>query len=241
MNPELSQHAYGDLADIYDQIYHFKDYRKDVGYVVAEIRARLPDAGAVLDTACGTGNHIEVLKDDFEVEGLDLSARMLEIARRKHPGIQFHEASMIDFDLGRAYDVVTCLFRSIAYVRSVENLRSAIGAMARHVRPGGLLMIEPYFTPQTYWQDRVNLNESVQPDLKVAWMYVSARRDQLSILDMHYLVGTPAGVRHFTETHELGLFSPSDFRSAFEAAGLAFEYDPVGPTGTGFYVAKKTL
>lgn len=36
-----------------------------------------------------------------------------------------------------------------------------------------------------------------------------------------YLVGTPAGVEHFIEVHELGLFSPEGFAQAFGAANLS--------------------
>jgi ubiquinone/menaquinone biosynthesis C-methylase UbiE len=237
---EASQVAsYGQLAEIYDRIYRFKNYGKDVEYVLDQIRTHHPAARTLLDTACGTGNHVAILKQHYAVDGLDLSAEMLAIARRKFPAVTFHEASMTDFSLGRGFDVVTCLFRSIGYVRTAKNLVAAIGAMSRHVLPGGLLLVEPYFTPETYWADKVNLSESQEDDLKIAWMYVSARRDLLSVLEMHYLVGTPGGVRHFSETHELGLFSRDDFHRAFDAAGMSVTYDPVGPTNVGFYIARK--
>ena len=39
---------------------------------------------------------------------------------------------MIDFDLDRAFDVVTCLFSAIAYVRTAENLFRAVARLAAH-------------------------------------------------------------------------------------------------------------
>jgi ubiquinone/menaquinone biosynthesis C-methylase UbiE len=230
--------TYARMAEIYDRIYGFKDYATDVAYVVDKARELHPGARALLETACGTGNHTALLKRHFEVEGLDLSPQMLELARKKLPGITFHEASMVDFSLPRRFDVVTCLFRSIAYVRTVANLHAAIAAMARHVAPGGLLLIEPYFTPETYWVDRVTMHESGDDSMKIAWSYVSARRDMLSILDMHYLVATPRGVEHFTETHELGLFTVADFQRGFKAAGLQWTYDPIGPTKVGCHIGR---
>jgi ubiquinone/menaquinone biosynthesis C-methylase UbiE len=230
---------YAKLAEIYDPLHHFKDYGKEAGYVVAQIRARHPAARTLLDVACGTGAHIAEFKDSYHVEGLDLSPEMLAVARRKLPGVPFHQASMTAFALDRRFDVVTCLFRSIACVRTVDNLVKTIDCMARHLEPGGLLLIEPYFAPDAYWVDRVTLNQVAQPELKVAWMYVSGRRDRLSVLDHHYLVGRPGVIEHFTVTQDLGLFERDDFRRAFDAAGLTMTYDPIGPTNVGLYVAQK--
>ncbi|TSA50235.1 class I SAM-dependent methyltransferase, partial [archaeon] len=63
--------------------------------------------------ACGTGKHIEYLKDQFEIEGLDISREMLEIAHVRNPNVTFHQADMTDFDLGKKFDVITCLFSAI--------------------------------------------------------------------------------------------------------------------------------
>jgi SAM-dependent methyltransferase len=226
------------LAEIYDTIYQFKDYTHDVGYVLEAIRSRVPDARTLLDVACGTGNHVQGLSSAYAVEGLDLSAAMLERAKAKHPSTRFHQGNMAGFDLGRKFDVVCCLFRSIAYVSTPDNLRNAIASMARHMNEGGLLLVEPFFRPDTYWSGRVTMNQVDRPDLKIAWMYVSERRGDIGIMNTHYLVGRPAGVEHFTEVHEMGLFSRDDYASAFQSAGLELEYDEVGPSRVGFYLGR---
>jgi len=118
--------------------------------------------------ACGTGSHIAYLREIFAVEGLDLDPKMIELARTRHPDISFHHGDMIDFDLGRQCDVVVCLFSSIGYVKTAPRLRQAIANMARHVRPGGVLVVEPYFSPATWKQARLpGVNSVDQPDLKV--------------------------------------------------------------------------
>jgi SAM-dependent methyltransferase len=227
------------LADIYDATYHFKNYQRDVDYLLSSIRRHHPAASSLLETAAGTGRYLELLHTHFEVvEGLDLSDAMLARAALRVPQARLHVGDMAEFDLAKTFDVVCCLFRSIAYCGSVERLRTAVASMARHLAPGGLLLIEPFFTPETYWENRVTLNEYDGEDLKIACMYVSEREGMLARLRMHYLVGTPQGVEHFEELHELGLYSPADFETAFAAAGLSLEYDPQGPSGVGLYIGR---
>lgn len=129
----------------YDAIYAWKDYRAEVERLDTAIRARHPEARTLLDVACGTGKHLELLRDRYRVEGADLDPEMLEIARgRLGPGVPLHLSDMVDFDLGQRFDVVTCLFSSVAYARTPHRLGAAVEAMARHLATGGLLVIEPF-------------------------------------------------------------------------------------------------
>ena len=226
-------------ARFYDALYGFKNYDEAVARLRALIAERLPDARTLLDVACGTGKHLERLRCSLEVEGLDVNPELLEIARGRCPGVPLHQADMIGFDLGRTFDVVTCLFSSIAYVRTADNLRHAIATMARHVYPGGLLLVEPFFSPERFWTGTITANFVDEPDLKIAWMYTSNADGPLTVLDIHYLVGTPEGVEHFTERHALGLFTDAEYHEAFAAAGLTVDYDPVGFFGRGLYVARR--
>ena len=57
---------------------------------------------------------------------------------------------MTGFDLGTTYDAVTCLFGAIGYVRTVDRMNRAVACMARHVKPGGVLIVDPWITPDAW-------------------------------------------------------------------------------------------
>ncbi|HEY0972518.1 MAG TPA: class I SAM-dependent methyltransferase [Gemmatimonadales bacterium] len=223
-------------ARFYDSLYAFKDYAGAASEIRQLVRARRPAARSLLDVACGTGRHLEALRADFTVEGLDLNPDLLRIARERLPDTPLHQADMTSFDLGRRFDVVTCLFSSIGYVRTAERLRRAVARMAAHVAPGGLLLIEPWFSAESYWTGTITGNFVDEPELKIAWMYVSERRDHLSVLDIHYMVGRPEGIEQFNEVHEMGLFTPDEYAAAIRDAGMEHESDDRGFFGRGLHV-----
>jgi SAM-dependent methyltransferase len=231
---------FSQTARYYDKFYAFKDYAGEVETLLALIGQRLPSGGKdLLDVACGTGHHIEHLKAHFDVQGLDLDRQLLQVARERNPEVPFHQADMIEFSLGQRFDVVTCLFSSIGYVKTLEDLRAAIRCMAGHLKPGGLLIVEPWFTPGDWHSGTPHATLIDEPQLKIARLNTSFAEGRLSYFDFHYLIATPEGTEHLVERHELGLFEREEMRAAFRDAGLSASYDAKGLTGRGLWIGQK--
>jgi SAM-dependent methyltransferase len=142
--------TFKDSPELYDAIYHFKDYQRECEGLRRIIKDAVSGARSILDVACGTGEHAKFLKDHYAIDGVDISESYLRAARLKNPSGNYTCADMSGFDLGRTYDVVTCLFSAIAIVRTYKRLEHAISRMVRHVRPGGALIIEPWFVPEEW-------------------------------------------------------------------------------------------
>lgn len=225
---------------LYDLIYQsFKDYAEEAAQVDNIIRSRNPDAKTLLDVACGTGLHLEHLAARYECEGLDLDPGQLEAANKRVPEVPLHEGDMSDFDLGHTFDAVICLFSSIGYVKNEVELDRAVGAMARHLEPRGVLIIEPWFFPQAFIQGHVGVVTAEGDGVQVVRMNTSKIVGDRSIMEFNYLVGTADGVEHFTETHDTGLFPRSSYERALEGAGLSHEFDEEGLFGRGLFIALK--
>jgi len=227
-------------AQYYDAIYSFKDYEAETA-VITEIIARekRSSGNRLLDVACGTGLHLEYLDRRFDVEGLDLDEEMLVYAGQRLPGKVFHHGDMSSFDLGSAYDVVICLFSSIGYVKTTAKLQNAISCMAHHLVPGGVLILEPWFTPDHWYPGSAHAKFIDEPELKIARVNTSYVDGRLSYFDMHYLIGTPEGTEHFVERHELGLFTIDEMKDAFAKAELQVTYEDGGLMGRGLYVGRR--
>jgi ubiquinone/menaquinone biosynthesis C-methylase UbiE len=229
---------------LYDTIYlsRGKNYAAEADSVHQLVQHNLRSGGnSLLDIACGTGLHTSYLREHYQVEGLDLDARMLEAAKQKCPDVIFHLGDMRDFNLGPGgqFDVITCLFSSIGYVGTLAGLNQAIANFERHLKPGGLMFIEPWFTPEDWHPGNIHATFVDEPRLKVSRMNLSGREGNLSYFVFHYLVGTPEGVEYFTERHELGLFTVDEYLSAFRGCGLDVVRDALWLNGRGLYMASK--
>lgn len=229
---------YTKSAALYDAVYSFKDYQTEAEILRGMIDSHKVSGGAdLLDLACGTGAHIAFLRKHYKIVGIDLDPQMVEIARRKFPEIDFRVADMADFSLEQRFDAVVCLFSSIGYLKEQERLFSAVKNMADHLKPGGVLAIEPWFSPEVFLPGTVHATFVDQPELKIARMNINQQVGNNSVFDFHYLVATPDKIEHFTERHELGLFTHDQYMRAYELAGLDAFHDPEGLSGRGLYLA----
>lgn len=232
---------FSETARYYDVIYdEFKDYEAEADQVAELIHRLAPEACSILDVGCGSGRHASFLteKHGFEVDGLDLEPAFVEIAQERCPNGTFVVADMADFAMGRRYDLILCLFSSIGYVKTPDRLASTASAMREHLNPGGLAVVEPWFQPHTFSPGRVHFTTVDREDQKIVRMNTSEVRDGISIMDFHYLIGTPEGIQHLEERHELALFTEAEMREGLAGGGLeVLEYDPEGMTGRGLYVA----
>lgn len=96
--------------------------------------------GHALDVGCGaSGRFITVLNQrGFVAEGLDFSARMLDLARLVHPRTLFHHADIRRWNPSRDYVFITA-WDSLWHLPLVDQapvLRKLLGALV----PGGVLV-----------------------------------------------------------------------------------------------------
>jgi demethylmenaquinone methyltransferase/2-methoxy-6-polyprenyl-1,4-benzoquinol methylase len=144
------------IADRYDLITVLLSYGRDRTWkdrliALAEIRAD----DRVLDLACGTGDILFLAAARARVAvGLDLTFRMLQLAKRKRAGASLVTGDMLalPFPPGR-FSVVTTGYG----LRNVPDLAQAIDEIARVLAPGGRLL-------------SLDFNRPAQPLLRAAYL-----------------------------------------------------------------------
>lgn len=126
-----------EVAASYDQIaQRWADESFNRANGIAQHRRALQfvkNRGRALDVGCGcSGRFIDLLlAEGYAVEGLDLSAEMLRLARRQHPAMVLHQADICAWEPAGGYDFITA-WDSIWHVpldRQERVLRKLIGAL----------------------------------------------------------------------------------------------------------------
>src|SRR5438445_2218028 len=102
------------------------DRRAAAEQVMELIRSAKPDAKNVLELGCGTGSILEHLQDAYEVSGLDISGKMLSVARKKVPRSKLFQQDMVDFRIDGRFDVIFCVFDSINHVRRFSDWKKSV-------------------------------------------------------------------------------------------------------------------
>lgn len=115
--------------------------------------------GPVLELGCGTGRvAIPLAEAGHPIVGLDRSPHMLAIAEQKRRAlpaevrrrIRFVQGDMTGFRLGRRFGLVFAAFRVFMALPDPDAQRRALAAVRRHLRPGGLIVLD-IFDPRLPW------------------------------------------------------------------------------------------
>ena len=160
-----------DWADIYDYVY--SSVREDIPfYVDAALRHGPP----VLELGCGTGRvTIPIGAAGVDIVGLDSSADMLDAAADKlakgqtgADKVEFLQADMTDFSLGREFGLVILPFRGFQSLLTVEDQLRALDNIRKHLKPGGHLAFNIFVPdPESLVQEPdvpYHLRDATDPD-----------------------------------------------------------------------------
>lgn len=232
-----------ELADVYDLIFgsRGKDYDGEAAEVVRQVRKRLPGASSLLDIGCGTGAHLERFCQAFDhVEGVEPAPTMRRRAERKLPSVPIHAADMRELRIDREFDAVSCLFGPIGYMADETELCAAIRRMAAHLVPGGVLVLDPWWFPESFIDGYVMAEVAHDKARSVARVSHSVRTGASMCITAKYLVGEPTGIREFCTEDTLRLFREDQYADAFTKAGLTVEYLPGAATDRGLFVGTRS-
>lgn len=235
--------TYSNNAKYYDLLYNWKNYKDEANKlkIIIENNKKLIGKN-LLEIACGTCNYTVFLVDDYNCTGVDLNREMLEIALGKLPKLEFIQADMIDFNLNRKFDLIVCLFSSIAYVKNYENLEKTIKNFASHLNKDGLVIIEPFLSMETFIDGLPSITTFDGDDTKVARLCVGKIVDEVAVLDFIITVAERnKSTFSYSERHELGLFNTNKVLKIMKENGFSdakFEKDGL-TKDRGLYIAHK--
>jgi SAM-dependent methyltransferase len=222
-------------AERYAAITAVRDHDAEAAAILALLERLRPATGSLLDVGCGPGRHLaalERLAPGMRLMGIDLDPEMVALAAPRLRSASVGVADMMDMNVEGSFDAVVCLFGTIALTLTVDAMRRAIAAMAAHLHPAGVLLVEPYHEPWR-WRDGEVRADTAEGE---GWVLARVQRgasgeDGAAVLEECWLLGTGDGIETIDDSLRVGLFSFADIRDAFRSAGLRHLYDPAALRG----------
>ncbi len=223
------------LSRVYDQFEHREIVTSFCAAVRPIVRAR-PKGTWVLDVACGTGVLSEKLaRSRVRVIGIDLSPKMLELARHRCRGVaqwaRFRRADLTSFEVAEPCTVATATGEVFNHFTSTSALVRAFRSIRKNLEPGGVLVFEApnLFCYEEYWCGRDYLMEGEDGDLAMICEWDPAREIGTARLVGYALDGRGKYEKFETELVE-HYYSDDEFSGALAKAGFeAIEREPWSP------------
>jgi ubiquinone/menaquinone biosynthesis C-methylase UbiE len=144
----MAPEPYAELAPYYDQIgkdpaieTYYDEWRDALVQAFGRYRVR---PRVLVDLACGTGNSTVpwTRRRGLRVVGVDRSAAMLRVARRKSSAVRWYCQDLAALDIPERADAVTCHFDALNHVLRGAELQRVFDNVARVLREGGLFMFD---------------------------------------------------------------------------------------------------
>ncbi len=237
-----------DLASIHDA--GFGEFALHAGrFVVDQLARSGAPRGEVVDLGCGSGITARVLRDaGYGVTGIDLSAALVERARRRVPDATFRVGSFVTEPVPDCV-AVTAIGEVFGYAfdtANCERVRADVfERIHRALAPGGLLVFD-VATPQRAPRD--GPVRSFTEGEGWAVLVQAHSDDARRVLTRHITTFRRVGelYRRDTETHVQHLIVPEDVvdvleRIGFQVHGLAsYGALPLLPGVAGFVARKRT-
>ena len=133
----------------------YTKYRKRYKYfwrnIVKYCNYYIQDENTVVEIGCGNGDSLSEMKGK-EKTGIDFSPKMIELAKERHPDIEFHNMLAEEITLDKKYDVVL-LTGVMGYF---DNVLDVLNSIKNICHPRTRIIISYY---NQFWEPILRLGE----------------------------------------------------------------------------------
>lgn len=221
----LSEAPYQGIAYIYDYIMHHVDYENWADYVKQLGKHFDHEFNDVLEMACGTGSFtFYFAEDSFSILGIDNSPTMIENASKTNTSsnVRFEVGDMRDFKSDQKFDTVLCLYDSVNYLISKDDLQAAFNNISACLKPGGLFIFD--ITTAKNSQKYFNGEEEFEETPDFCYWRKSTYNGRMKKQYTRFVIFIKEGelYRRYHEKHEQRIYTVKTIQEALRKSGLQF-------------------
>jgi len=184
----MAHELYNQLSKYTDASYRrTKNYQQEVDFIIR--RVGNPGSKILIDVACGTGGHAELLsKAGFDVYAVDLNEGMLRLMKKNLPKARVFKQDMRDLHIPVQADALICMYNSINYNYSYAELAHTLQRFYDHLKPGGVVIFDTAFTSHTWKPGPFSVETITTPEFEVARINKSSQKGSFGIVEIVFVI-----------------------------------------------------
>lgn len=125
------------FQDIYQSNYDLRNPQYKHRSYLNEVRRVGEDGGLLLDVGCAYGSFLREASQYFTVQGCDVSAHAVEVAKKRVPNALVFQSDLLGIKTLTRYDVITC-FDVLEHIPAIDQ---ALSHLYKLLKPGGALVV----------------------------------------------------------------------------------------------------
>lgn len=137
------------VVDYYDKL------TESVGVINSEriiFKKYIKNNSKILDVGCGTGRTtIYLFEKGFkDIIGIDLSTKMIKIAKEKYPKINFESIDVLDYKTDDAFDVIIFSFNGLMLIKTYDLRLKITEKICKLIKHDGIFIFSTPFLDNKY-------------------------------------------------------------------------------------------
>jgi SAM-dependent methyltransferase len=226
----VNEQLYGEIADWWPVISPPSEYAEEADLYVKMIlaSARRP-VREVLELGSGGGNNASHMKRSFAMTLVEPADGMRRVSHALNPECTHLPGDMRSVRLERTFDAVF-VHDAVMYMRTEDDLRAALQTVAAHLAPGGVALVAPDATTETFSETTEHggsEDENGRRARYLEWTLPPAPGE--TTYTVHYvflLRETDGRMRVAHDVHREGLFPRATWLRLFREVGLVARLAP---------------
>ncbi len=205
-------------AEYYGQMsLNSKEFKKKIEFYTRILKKY--KVKSVLDLGCGNGLYLFPLKKlGFDMDGLDISKKMLSKARKKNKSIKLYLQDMSKFKINKKYDSIICLNSSLVLLPNFKLIEKTIKKCNEHLKSKGILLLDlPNHKKEIKEADFEQSTEtSKTSDGRIDTIYRDYKKGEKRITDWFGFVKKGKSFFQFREHYEELIYSPKELERSLK-------------------------
>lgn len=226
----MTERLYEDLAQWWQAISPPSEYEEEAALYVEMIQnAANRPVRNVLELGSGGGNNASHMKRHFTMTLVEPSREMRSLSEHLNPECEHHPGDMRTVRLGRTFDAVF-VHDAVMYMTTEHDLHAALETAAAHVAPGGVVLVAPDATTETFEEATEHGGGEDTEGRSARYLSWTLQPEPgRNVFETHYafLLREPGGKVHDAhDVHREGLFPRATWLRTFGEVGLAARLVP---------------